>query len=207
MFGNNKRHFITVVIMVMVLIFALNASAAAASPIVDLLSSYFRSFRHVGTVDHEHSFSSAEGAVRFAAEGQGLVGGSHDAWARDGRVQSILNSMETYICYTDRIAASDQHMRMISRYGLSRDNSAITGMMLKPNEIGRIDQTVSAKSEPGVGHYFKSSNSVKTTDGTTVIQRSVGNSVTNIEVEGYTEYREVVVVESGGVKTGWWDLN
>jgi hypothetical protein len=203
----NKQRFIATIIIVLLLVFTFSSSAAASGTIFSILYDFYKGFKHVGTLDHEHSFSSAEGEIKFFAEGQGLVGGSHNARARDTNTYSKLNSSETYTGYTDRIARSDQYIKLTSSYGLSRGYKGFSGVMPNTNEIGTISQDISSKSEAGKGHYYKHSNNVKNTDGLTVMRSTAGESVTDIEVDGYTEYREVVIIESGGVRTGWWDMN
>jgi len=201
------QHLTTVLVIVVVFILMVKLSAALASPITDVKSSIQRAFRHIGSIEHEHSFSAVFGSVRFAAFGNGEVGGSQDAWARESLNRTILNSNEAYTGYTDRRATPDQYVQMGTRYGLARGYSSSISIIISPNQTGRIEQTVSSKSEPGVGHYFKQNNRVEATNSTTIIEGSIGDSVTNIEVEGYTEYREVVIVQSGNVKTGLWDQN
>ena len=203
----NKQHFFTVLIVVLLLVFSISSNAAASGTIFNIIYDFYKSFKHEGTMDHEHSFSAAEGEIKFFAEGQGLAGGSHDARARETNTHSTLNSSETYTGYTDRIARSDQYVKLTSSYGLSRGYRGFSGVMPNNNETGIINQDISSKSEPGKGHYYKHSSSVKNNDGLTVIRGSAGESITAIEVDGYTEYREVVIIESGGVRTGWWDRN
>lgn len=199
----------TMLIIAVIIIFIVNINVASANQLSDLLSSIYRGFRHVGLVRHEHSFSATEGAIRFVAIGQGVVGGSHDAWSRDSDSadRSMLNSFEYYRGVTERTAVPDQFMVIGNRYTIAIDHSALNAILIKPNGMGLIQQTISSKSEPGVGQYFKQNKRIETTDGTTVIRSSFQGSDTNLEVEGYSEYSEVVIVESGGVKTGWWDLN
>lgn len=202
----NKQHFIAMIIIILLLVFTFSSTAAASGTIFNIIYDFFKSFKHVGTLDHEHSFSSAEGEIKFFAEGQGLAGGSHNARARETNTHSTLNSSETYTGYTDRIARTDQHIKLTSSYGLSRGYRGFSGVMPNTNEIGTLSQDISSKSEPGKGHYYKNSSDVKNTGGLTVIRSTAGDSVTDIEVDGYTEYREVVIIESGGVRTGWWDI-
>ncbi len=201
----NKQHFVATIIIVLLLVFTFSSSAAASGTIFSILYDFYKSFKHVGTLDHEHSFSVAEGEIKFLTEGQGLAGGSHVARARDTNTYSTLNSSETYTGYTDRIARSDQYVKLTSSYGLSKGYKGFSGVMPNTNEIGTIIQDISSKSEAGKGHYYKHGSSVKNNDGLTVIESSAGESITKIEVDGYTEYREVVIIESGGVRTGWWD--
>jgi hypothetical protein len=201
-----KRQFIAMVVLMLFIFFAVTTTAVAADRFTEIIYRFYQGFKHVGTVEHDHGFSADEGSVGFTALGQGLVGGSHHAWARKSSLQRTLNSAESYTAYTDRAAQIGQYMRIISGFELSRGHSGLSAIMLNPDAIGRINQTVSSSTEFGEGTYMKHSNRVQNDDGVTIIENSIGGSTTEIEVEGYTEYREVVIIERGGKKTGWWDL-
>lgn len=199
------KFFSMLIIMISVLtIFA--SSAIAASTFNEIIRRFYKGFKHIGTIEHEHFFSSDDGSAGFTAMGLGLAGGGHDAWSTRSENRRTFNSDETYMGYTARGALPELYMGIVSTYELTRGYSSTIGLLLKPNELGRIKQTVSSATEPGKGSYTKQSSKAENTGGTTKIQSSGGGASTNIEVEGYSKHWEVVIVETGGTKTGWWDL-
>ncbi len=118
----------------MVIMFLTSSSAAAATRFNEIINRFYNGFKHIGIVEHQHTFSADASSSGFTASGQGIVGGKHDAWARRSIDQNTFNSSESYTGYTNRAARIGQYMSMVSSYELSVGHTGVIGMLLKPGE-------------------------------------------------------------------------
>lgn len=207
MFKNKKSTIIALFLVILFLILMQGTAVFAASRFEEVITRFNNIFFHSGTISHEHKFSLANGWAALFAAGEGQIGGSHEGWNIESKgvlpgYRSAHSSGQYYIT-TAQNARSGQYLRAISGTQIGDDHSSRSGVMPNPGETGYIRETVSASSDSN-GTYFQHSSNFGTSDGTTRMETSTDGSTMAIDVEGYSEVFEMITIDNGGPKTGWW---
>ncbi len=206
-----KHKIIAILLLGSLVFFGLVSSASAASRFDEVIKRFSNVFDYSGVIEHEHKFSFGDGWAALFAEGSGELGGTHQAWSTASKVtspvkRSTAHSTATYFTRTAANALPSQYMTMISGSGASNDHNAQSGVRPNPGATGYIRETVSSSSEAGKGTYLEHSSNVGTSSGTTRMENATDVSSSKVNVEGFAEVYESVVIDSGGPKTGWWSL-
>ncbi len=209
MFKNKKSTIIALFLMILFLILIQGTAAFAASRFEEVITRFDNIFFHSGTISHEHKFSLANGWAALFAAGEGQIGGSHDAWSIESKdvspVYRSAHSSAQYFTETAQSAQPGQYLQAISGTLIGDDHASQGGVMPNPGETGYIRETVSASSDNN-GTYFQHSSNFGTSNGTTRMETSTDGSTMSIDVEGYSEVYEMITIDDGGQKTGWWGL-
>ena len=166
----------------------------------------FELFSYEGVVEHEHEYTFWGGGSSFYGRGTGTLGGTQTALEKSSIMGSIFSSSKSYFVHTYPAVARAESMGAVSSFSIRNRHSGTLGVRPNPGEKGVIKSNVDYSRDQD-GTYFKYGSSVSTSDGTTRINTETGNSDTAAEIEGTAVYYEKVVVDKGGQKTGWWDLD
>ncbi len=194
---------ITALFILIALIFSLAAVVSAQ----DLVISRFTNiFSYSGNVEHEHLYSMYRGMAGLIAAGRGTLGGTHQGWSvkpqRGSNLTPYASSIQSYFASTAQNALPGQYMRIVGGFSIPNSHSVQSGAEPNPGETGYVNDTMSISSG-----YFEHSNSTGSSDGRTRVSSSIaGTSSTNVDVEGFSMYYESTSIDSGGPKTGWWDI-
>lgn len=204
-----KYKVLVILLLVAFVIFGLGSSVSAASRFDEVVTRFSNIFVYAGDIEHEHKFTFNNGMAALFAEGRGELGGTHQAWSTASKVtspvrRSTAHSTATYFTTTAANALPGQYMTMISGSRASNDHDAQSGVRPNPGATGYIRETVSSSSEAGKGTYLEHSSNVGTSSGTTRMETSTEVSSSVVNVEGFSEVYETVVIDKGGPKTGWW---
>ncbi len=206
-----KYKVLVIMLLVALVIFGLASSVSAASRFDEIITRFNNVFDYAGVIEHEHKFSFTSGMAALFSEGRGELGGTHQAWSTASKTtspvrRSTAHSTATYFTRTAANALPGQYMTMISGSRASNDHDAQSGVRPNPGATGYIRETVSSSSEAGKGTYLEHSSNVGTSSGTTRMENTTDVSSSKVNVEGYAEVYESVVIDNGGPKTGWWGL-
>jgi hypothetical protein len=210
---NMKR--LASVLLLIVLIVGLAATASAQDENGDedtmerlgaVVSRFTNIFSYSGDVEHEHGYSMYRGFAGLVAAGRGTLGGTHQGWSveprRDSNLTPYASSIQSYFASTAQDALPGQYMRIVGGFSIPNSHSVQTGVEVKPGGTGYVNDTMSVSSG-----YFEHSNSTGNSDGNTRVSSSIEDtSSTNVNVEGFAMYYEKTSIDSGGPKTGWWDI-
>ncbi|MBW6464112.1 MAG: hypothetical protein K0B84_08000 [Firmicutes bacterium] len=174
-----------------------------------VISRYTNSFYYGGNVNHEHQYNFYNGMAGLIAAGRGELGGTHEGWSVRPRKgfegYSIANNIQNYVASTANNALPGQYMRIVGGFSLRNSHGAQSGVEMAPGATGYVKDTVSVSR--GDGGYFEHSNHSGTDDGRLRVQSSIEDtSSTSVDVVGFSMYHEKTVIDGGGPKTGWWDL-
>jgi hypothetical protein len=205
-----KYKIIAVLLLGSLVVFGLASSVSAVSRFDEVITRFSNVFDYSGVIEHEHKFSFTGGMAALFAEGRGELGGTHQAWSTAPKTtspvkRSTAHSTATYFTRTAANALPSQYMTMISGSRASNDHDAQSGVRPNPGATGHIRETVSSSSE-GKDTYLEHSSNVGTSSGTTRMQTATDVSSSTVNVEGFAEVYESVVIDNGGPKTGWWGL-
>lgn len=209
-----KYKIIAVLLLGSLVFFGLVSSASAASRFDEVVTRFNNIFDHAGDIEHEHKFSFGGGMAALFAEGKGELGGTHQAWSTAWSTaskttspvrRSTAHSTATYFTRTAANALPSQYMTMISGSRASNDHDAQSGVRPNPGASGFIRETVSSSSEAG-NTYLEHSSNVGTSSGITRMETATDVSSSKVNVEGFSEVYESVVIDNGGPKTGWWSM-
>jgi hypothetical protein len=208
---------IIAMLIVIALIFSLAAVVSAQDPIDNeeeatvlrlgaIISRFSNIFSYVGAIEHEHGYSMYRGFAGLVAAGRGSLGGTHQGWSveprRDSNLTPYASSIQSYFASTAQNALPGQYMRMVGGFSIPNSHSVQTGVEVKPGGTGYVNDTMSVSSG-----YFEHSNSTGSSNGNTRVSSSIeGTSSTTVNVDGFAMYYEKTSIDSGGPKTGWWDI-
>jgi hypothetical protein len=206
-----KYKVLVILFLVALVIVGLGSSVTAASRFDEVVTRFSNVFAYSGDIEHQHKFSFTGGMAALFAEGRGELGGTHQAWSTASKVtspvrRSTAHSTATYFTTTAANALPGRYMTMISGSRASNDHDAQSGVRPNPGATGYIRETVSSSSEAGKGTYLEHSSNVGTSSGTTRMQTATDVSSSTVNVEGFAEVYESVIIDNGGPKTGWWGL-
>jgi len=202
-------------LLVIALIFSLAATASAQDDNGDeetterlgaVVSRFTNIFSYFGDVEHEHKYSMYRGVAGLVAAGRGSLGGTHQGWSVEPRSDSTLtpyaSSIQSYFASTAQNALPGQYMRIVGGFSIPNSHSVQSGVEAKPGGTGYVNDTMSVSSS-----YFEHSNNTGSSDGNTRVSSSIEDtSSSNVNVEGFAMYYEKTSIDSGGPKTGWWDI-
>lgn len=163
-------------------------------------------FSYEGIVEHEHEYSFWGGGSSFYGRGTGTLSGLQTALEKESILGRTFSSAKSYFVYTYPGLARAESMGAVSSFSIRNRHSGTLGVRPNPGEDATIKSNIDY-SRGQDGEYFRAGNSVSNTDGTTRINTEAGGSTTTAEIEGTVLYHEVVQVDKGGTKTGWWDLD
>lgn len=163
-------------------------------------------FSYEGVVEHEHEYTFWAGGSSFYGRGTGTLSGLQTALEKESILGRTFSSAKSYFVHTYPGLARAESMGAVSSFSIRNRHSGTLGVRPNAGEDATIKSNVDYSRDQG-GEYFKSGSSASNTDGTTRINTDVGGSTTTAEVEGTVIYHEVVKVEKGGTKTGWWDTD
>lgn len=163
-------------------------------------------FSYEGIVEHEHEYSFWGGGSNFYGRGTGTLSGMQTALEKESILGRTFSSAKSYFVYTYPGLARAESMGAVSSFSIRNRHSGTLGVRPDAGENATIKSNIDY-SRGQDGEYFRAGNSVSNTDGTTRINTEAGGSTTTAEVEGTVLYHEVVQVDKGGPKTGWWDTD
>lgn len=163
-------------------------------------------FSYEGVVEHEHEHTFWGGGSSFYGRGIGTLSGLQTALEKESIMGRTYSSAKSYFVHTYPGLARAESMGAVSSFSVHNRHSGTLGVRPNPGEDASIKSNVDYSRDQD-GEYFRYGSTVNNSDGTTRISTDTGNSETTAEVEGSASYREVVIVDKGGTKTGWWDLD
>jgi len=159
-----------------------------------------------GEVFEEEDFAFRGGITKFAAEGFGELQGSKRVQAVDSQTMYSVNINEKFRTYTDPAAAEDEYMQAKSGFDVAgRAHSAVVGTEPNPGETGYMKQLVASNVDEK-GEYLKYKGNVELENGRSRMNTSMAGASTDLDVVGESRVREKAKVETGGSRTGWWDI-
>lgn len=211
----NKYRLVAILLMLIFLACAVPVSAQdddddnSLSRFSRVLSMFTNSFYHSGDVTHEHQYNFYNGVAGLVAAGKGDLGGTHQGWSVEPDSGStrypFAANVQNYFASTAPNALPGQYMRIVGGFSMLSSHSTQSGVEPSPGSTGYVKDTVAVSS--GNGGYFEHSSQVGTDDGRTRVRSAVDEfSSTNVDVQGTSMYYEKTVVDGGGNKTGWWDM-
>lgn len=163
-------------------------------------------FSYEGVVEHEHEYTFWGGGSSFYGRGIGTLSGMQTALEKESVLGRTYSSAKSYFVHTYPGLARAESMGAVSSFSIHNRHSGTLGVRTNAGEDATIKSNIDYSRDQD-GEYFRAGNSVSNTDGTTRINTEAGGSTTTAEVEGTVIYHEVVQVDKGGTKTGWWDLD
>jgi len=160
-----------------------------------------------GEIFEEHDISYPGGVSKFEAVGFGEVQGSKKVQAVESAGRYSVNINENYRAYTDPQAVEDEYLQVKSGFDVARarTHSAVVGTEPNPGETGYLSQLVASNVEQE-GEYLKYRGSVDTSDGRSRMETAIGDSSSSVDVEGESRVKEKAIVDTGGSRTGWWNV-
>ncbi|MFO7952849.1 MAG: hypothetical protein R6U91_08630 [Bacillota bacterium] len=160
-----------------------------------------------GEIFEEHDISYRGGISKFEAVGLGQIQGSKKVQSVESLGQYSVNIHENYRAYTDPNAIEDEYMQAKSGFDVARarTHSAVVGTEPDPGETGYLSQLVASNVDQE-GEYLKYRGSVDTSDGRSRMETAIGDSSSNVDVEGQSRVIEKAIIDTGGSRTGWWDV-
>lgn len=145
------------------------------------------------------------GVAGLVSAGKGELGGTHDGMTREAYRRNSFNSNAFYQITTAPDALPGDYMRMVSAYSKGNESAARTGIETNPGGTGSIKENAASSSDSG-GSYNDYSVNVDTDDGRLIIESAVDDASVSANVEGSGFVYFSITTDSGGQKTGWWDL-
>lgn len=163
-------------------------------------------FDESGIVDYDHEYRYPAGKLHLVAAGLGRAGGGLEVFSGESPERVSFRSSESHLAYTNPGADENNYMNMVASLEAKHAGKARTEIEPKPGETSHINQFIATNKDEG-GTYVIYENKVLTGDSLTDIQYEMSGVSATIKVDGYSDVRETVVRDSGGGKTGWWDLD
>jgi len=157
-----------------------------------------------GMVDYAEDLTFGRGVSKFDALGFGEARGSRRILTQESPEHFSVNVNHRYYALTDSGALEDEYMQLKSGIRVASHN-VVAGIEPNPGETGYITQSVASNVDEK-GEYLNYTGKINNVEGRTRMDTDLGGSTNDLDVQGQARIEDKVIVESGGSRTGWWDL-
>jgi len=157
-----------------------------------------------GLVDYAEDLTFGRGVSKFDALGFGEARGSRKILTQESPEHFSVNINHKYYALTDSGALEDEYMQLKSGIRVANHN-VVAGIEPNPGETGYIAQSVASNVDEK-GEYLNYTGKINNVEGRTRMETDLDDTTSNLEVQGQARVEDKVIVESGGSRTGWWDL-
>lgn len=201
--------FLAALFLAAALLLPAGAAEAEGSRFARVISEYTNVFSYSGQSEHQHQFNFYNGMAGVIGAGRGSLGGSHFGWSVQPGKNSIIaaqaGNTQSYTAATAAGARPDELVRIIGGFSLANSHAVQSGVMPAPGSTGYVHNAMAVKA--GSSGCFVQTNSTGVEKGKLRVESGIKDtSSSTVKVEGSGMYYESTVIDGGGAKTGWWDM-